>query len=100
MRVLDLSLGSCGPVGSRARFGTIPRAEQAVLYAAHLFFGRTSAQHAQISIDLGAVGVDYHGGAATALDIERQFHRQIALAARGRPCNERDRLLLRRFSLA
>ncbi|MGJ3628214.1 hypothetical protein AB5I41_16985 [Sphingomonas sp. MMS24-JH45] len=46
---------------------------------------RPRRQDAQVAIDLAGVGVDHH--AARRL---RQLDRERALAARGRPCDERD----------
>ena len=86
-----------GPIRGRAGLRRVPLAEQPVGYAAHFFSGRSRAQYLEIGIDLRAVGVDDNGGFPPFDCSQRQPDGQIALAAGGRPCNERQRRPCGRF---
>ena len=81
------------PIGGRARERRVPRAEQLVRYPAHVLIGGPCAQHTQVGVDLRAVGVDHHRPSALGLVLESKLDGEIALAARGGPCDERQRRL-------
>lgn len=69
-------------MGQRA----INMAEQSMWCARFFLDGRAGAEHAQIAVELAGVGVD--DGAADPL---RKLEGERALAAGGRPCDERQR---------
>ena len=91
MQRVDFRCRCQRPIGGGTGDSPIPGAEQAVFYPLHLLRRRTGAEHCQIGIDLRAVGVDDRRSLSGTLQPLRQFDRQCALAARGRPCNERQR---------
>ena len=62
-----------------------------MFYPLHFLRRRTGAEHCQIGIDLRAVGVDNHRAAPLLFKCTCEGDSTIALAARGRPCNERQR---------
>jgi hypothetical protein len=92
--LFDFGAGGLCPVGGGTGCGAVPGAEQAVGHALHLGLARAGAQDGKVGIDLRAVGIDHHGLAAPRLLRQRETDGKIALAAGGRPCNERQRPVL------
>ena len=87
----DFVFGGIGPIRSGAGLRPVPGAEKPVLDPLHLVDGRPRAEDCEIGIDLCAVRVDNDGAPSLTLERKRKTDGTIALAARGRPCNERQR---------
>ena len=87
----NLCLRACRPGSGRARFAPVPCAEQAVFDAFHLILGRARREDLQIGVDLRRVGVDDHANTPDLGKPVGQSEGNRALAAGGRPCNERER---------
>src|SRR4051812_5678305 len=79
MDVDDLAPGQCGPFGGRAGKCAVLDSEETMLGLPSVSIARRRAQHAQVAINLRAVGIDDH--APKLLSISK---RQRRLAACGR----------------
>src|SRR6185437_9930949 len=89
-RARDFDQRQIAPTTCRAAFSGIDLAIKPVRRQCQLRIGRPRGQHAQVAIDLHAIGIDDR-----ADEFARQRHRKVRLTARRRTGNDDYRLVVR-----